>query len=174
MPDRQIGSASLGIRPAAAADLDDITALQTRSIMALGAASYDEATCRAWARIGVQLHHTLLASGTFFVAVRNAALIGVAGWTADSRELDCAWPRYVFVDPAWVRSGVGRRLMAVVEGSVNAAGRRRLRLWSSLNAVRFYTALGYRPIKDASWPLAAGIDMAHMLMAKDTGAEPTA
>ncbi len=172
MPDRREGSGAVGVRSADAADLNDIAALQTRAIMAFGVATYGETTCRAWARIGVQLRHTLLASGRFFVAVRDSAIVGVAGWTADSREPDCAWPRYVFVDPDCARSGVGRRLMLVVEGSANAAGRRRFRLWASLNAVGFYAALGYRPIKEACWPVATGIDMAHMLMAKNPGTGP--
>ncbi len=154
------------IRPARSTDLDDIAALQTRAIMALGLGTYGEAACRAWARIGVQVRHTLLESGTFFVAERGGVIIGVAGWTADSREPDCAWPRYVFVEPAAAGCGVGRQLMGRVEASVNAAGRTCLQLWSSLNAVPFYEVLGYRSVKTARWPVADGIEMEHMLMSK--------
>ncbi|MGI9484400.1 MAG: GNAT family N-acetyltransferase [Geminicoccaceae bacterium] len=155
---------TLVIRPASHRDLDAIADLQTRSIMAFGVAAYGEEACRAWARIGVQVRHTLLKSGSFFVAVKNDSLIGVAGWTKDSREPDCAWARYVFVDPAHARLGIGRNLMTAVERSAHAAGRSRLMLWASLNAVGFYEALGYRRVKPATWPVADGIEMEHILM----------
>lgn len=154
------------IRPARHRDLDDIGALQTRAIMAFGIDTYGEPACQAWAKIGVQVRHTLLESGTFFVAEQNGQIVGVAGWTADSREPDCAWPRYVFVDPATAGRGIGRRLMSKVETSVNAAGRSRLMLWASLNAVAFYEVLGYRSVKPVRWPVADGIEMAYRLMEK--------
>lgn len=157
------------IRPARQDDLDAIADLQTSSIMAFGVETYGEAACRAWARIGVQGRHTLLASGTFFVAEQDGAVVGVAGWTADSREPDCAWPRYVFVAPAHARTGIGRNLMTTIERSVTAAGRARLMLWSSLNAVSFYEKLGYRRLKSARWPVAASIEMEHLLMEKRLG-----
>lgn len=152
------------VRAARRSDLETIAALQTRSIMALGMATYGEKTCKAWARIGVQSRHTLLDSGTFFVAERDGELVGVAGWTKDSCEADCAWPRYVFVAPEAGGLGVGRALMTAVEHSATAAGRSRLKLWASLNAIGFYEALGYRRVKPARWPLAKGIEMEHLLM----------
>jgi len=134
--------------------------------MAFGIETYNRKTCKAWAKVGRQMRHTLRAGGTFFVAERGGALIGVAGWTADSREPDCAWPRYVFVSPSHARQGIGRKLMTTVERSVNAAGRSRLKLWSSLNAVDFYEALGYRQTKLARWPISGDIEMEHRLMEK--------
>lgn len=154
------------IRRADSRDLDAIAALQTRSIMALGREVYDEETCEAWARMGRQIRHTLLDSGTFFVAESDGDLIGVAGWTQDSREPDSAWPRFVFVDAAHARRGIGRNLMTTIERSVVAAGRTRLMLWASLNAVGYYEALGYRVMKPARWPLGGGIEMEHLLMEK--------
>lgn len=154
------------IRPARHADLDDIAAIQTRSIMALGIKIYGEVTCRAWAKIGVQSRHTLLDSGLFFVAEQDGDIAGVAGWTADSREPDCAWARYVFVAPELAGHGVGRRLMSEIETSSYAASRPRLTLWASLNAVPFYEVLGYQAIKSAQWPIASGIEMSFLLMSK--------
>jgi GNAT superfamily N-acetyltransferase len=154
------------IRPAERRDLDAVGELQARSIMALGVGAYGREACEAWARMGRQVRHALLSSGTFFVAERNGALLGIAGWTADSREADCAWARYVFVEPAAAGRGVGRRLMGAVEQSAKDAGRPRLRLWSSLNAVPFYEALGYGEIKPARWPIAGGLEMEHRLMEK--------
>lgn len=158
--------ASIEIRGADSRDLDAIAALQTRSIMAFGIEAYGEAVCKAWARIGVQSRHTLLDGGTFFVAERHGELIGVAGWTTDSREANCAWPRYIFVSPAAAGCGIGRQLMGRVELSVNAAGRTRLMLWASLNAVGFYERLGFKAVRRAHWPIGDGIDMEHLLMEK--------
>jgi len=152
------------IRPACQNDLDAIADLQARSIMALGIETYGRDACEAWARMGRQMRHRLLDSGTFFVAERENMLIGVAGWTADSREADCAWARYVFVAPDVSGLGIGRRLMVTVERSAHAAGRARLQLWASLNAVGFYQALGYSSIKPARWPIGTGIQMEHLLM----------
>jgi GNAT superfamily N-acetyltransferase len=157
---------ALTIRPARPGDIDAVADLQARSIMAFGIETYGKTACEAWARMGRQVRHTLLESGAFFVAEADDALVGVAGWTADSREPDCAWPRYVFVTPTQARQGIGRKLMITVERSVHAAGRARLKLWSSLNAIGFYQALGYRQVKPARWPIADGIEMKHLLMEK--------
>ncbi len=156
----------IAIRSANDEDVDAIADLQARSIMAFGVATYDRETCEAWANMGRQVRHSLLDTGTFTVAVTENALVGVAGWTEDSREPDCAWPRYVFVDPGHAGRGIGRNLMATVVRSVDATGRTRLQLWASLNAVGFYEKLGFERIRPARWPLGGGIEMEHLLMAK--------
>ena len=154
------------IRTARRRDIEGIADLQAQSIMAFGIETYGEEACEAWAKMGRQVRHTLLDTGSFFVAESDGALAGVAGWTEDSREPDCAWACYVFVKPAIARRGVGRKLMKTVERSVHAAGRARLQLWSSLNAVGFYERLGYRAIKPARWPVGGEIEMEHLLMEK--------
>ncbi|MEZ5932665.1 MAG: GNAT family N-acetyltransferase [Alphaproteobacteria bacterium] len=154
------------IRDARTGDLDAIADLQARAIMTFGIETYGQTACEAWARLGRQMRHRLLASGSFFVAEGRDGLVGVAGWTADSRDPDCAWPRYVFVAPEAAGHGIGRRLMEIIERSALEAARPRLRLWSSLNAVAFYRALGYDEVKPARWPVAEGIEMEHRLMEK--------
>lgn len=154
------------IRAAHDADLDAIADLQARSIMAFGMETYGREACEAWARMGRQVRHTLLSSGTFFVAACGDSLVGVAGWTEDSREPSHAWARYVFVAPEAGRRGTGRDLMAMIERSVIAAGRAHVQLWASLNAVGFYEALDYRSVTSARWPVGGGIEMDHLLMEK--------
>ena len=154
------------VRCAQAHDLDAIADLQACSIMALGVDTYGLEACEAWATMGRQVRHRLLDTGRFFVAEIGSALVGVAGWTEDSRETDCAWVRYVFVEPGHAGRGVGRRLMATVERSADAAGRARLQLWASLNAVGFYERLGYRAMTPARWPVGGGVEMEHLLMEK--------
>ncbi|MEM7042783.1 MAG: GNAT family N-acetyltransferase [Pseudomonadota bacterium] len=154
------------IRRACSTDLDAIADLQARAIMAVDVEIYDRKTLEAWARMGRQIRHKLLGTGTFFVAEHDGRLVGVAGWTEDSRETDSAWARYVFVAPEAGGRGIGRLLMATVERSVRAAGRTRLQLWASSNAVGFYQALGYRRGQPARWPMGGGIEMEHCLMEK--------
>jgi GNAT superfamily N-acetyltransferase len=160
------GSSGARIRPVDAADLDAVAALQERAIMAFGLPVYGKAKAEAWARLGFEFRHDLLGAGGFFVAERQARIVGVGGWSSDSLEPDLAWLRYLFVDPPAARRGIGRRLVEEAESSAGAAARPRLHVWSSLNAVGFYRALGYRMRRRARWPIQAGIELDYLLMTK--------
>jgi putative acetyltransferase len=163
-----MGDAAIRIRPVRPADLDDVAALQERSIMAFGAPVYGEVKARAWARLGHQFRHDLLGEGGFWVAEQGARLVGVGGWSPDGLKRDIAWIRYLFVDPEAARRGIGRRLVEQAERAAQAAGRPRLHVWASLNAIGFYRALGYRLLRPARWPVQAGIEVDYRLMTKRT------
>ena len=154
------------IRPVAAADVDHLAALQETSILRLGTPVYGAAKVKAWARVGHEFKHVLLEQGRYFVAERAGQRVGVGGWSPDGMERDLAWIRYLFVHPDHVRHGIGRRLVAVAEHAAAAAGRPRFEVWSSLNAVPFYGALGYRRLRSARWPVAAAIELDYVLMGK--------
>jgi GNAT superfamily N-acetyltransferase len=156
----------LAIRLVTAADVDPIAALQEASIMRHGVAAYGEAKARAWARVGHEFKRVLLEEGQFFVAEQAGERLGVGGWSPDSLEAEVAWIRYLFVHPDHVRRGIGRRLVEVTEAAATAAGRHRFDVWSSLNAVRFYQALGYRRVRLARWPVRAAIELDYVLMSK--------
>ena len=157
---------ALTLRPVRASDLDAVAAMQEISIMALGAPTYGEAKAQAWARLGYQFRHDLLGEGGFWVAEQEDRLLGVGGWSPDSLEPDLAWIRYLFVHPAAVRRGIGRRLVERAERAACAAERPRLRVWSSLNAVGFYRALGFLPERRARWPVQSAMELDYVLMAK--------
>jgi len=154
------------IRRAGPADVDAIIRIQEESIMGLGVDAYGPAKARAWARFGVEQSADLMSQGEFFVAVVAGRTEGVAGWSPDVERFDTAWLRYVFVRPGAARRGLGRRLVETAERAVRAAGRRRLRLWSSLNAVPFYRALGYGVLRRAAWPVEPGVELEYLLMGK--------
>jgi GNAT superfamily N-acetyltransferase len=156
----------VAIRPVTAADVDPLAALQEASIMRHGIAVYGEARARAWARVGHEFKHALLQDGQFFVAERAGERLGVGGWSPDSLEAGLAWIRYLFVHPDHVRHGIGRRLLQIAETAAVSAGRHRFDVWSSLNAVRFYQALGYRRIRTARWPVRASVELDYVLMSK--------
>jgi GNAT superfamily N-acetyltransferase len=161
------GSAEgLAIRPVTAADVDPIAALQEASIMRHGVAAYGLAKARAWARVGHEFKHVLLEDGEFFVAEQAGERLGVGGWSPDSLEADVAWIRYLFVHPDHIRQGIGRRLVEVAEAAASAARRDRFDVWSSLNAVPFYQALGYRRVRLARWPVRATVELDYVLMSK--------
>ena len=164
----------LRLRPVRASDLDAIAAMQEVSIMALGAPVYGETKARAWARLGYQFRHDLLGEGGFWVAEQEWRLLGVGGWSPDSMEPDLAWIRYLFVHPQAVRRGIGRRLVARAEGSAHAAARPRLRVWSSLNAVGFYRAVGFLPERRVRWPVQRAVELDYVLMAKRAAHMPLA
>jgi putative acetyltransferase len=154
------------IRPVGVADLDAIAVLQERSIMAFGVPVYGEAKAKAWARLGFEFRHDLLGPGGFWVAERGDRIVGVGGWSPDSLEPDVAWLRYLFVHPQTAGRGIGRRLVEEAERSAGAPRRRRLHVWSSLNAVGFYRTVGYRVRRRARWPIQCGIELDYMLMTK--------
>ena len=156
----------LAIRPVTAADVDPIAALQEASILRHGVAAYGLAKARAWARVGHEFKHVLLEDGQFFVAEQAGLRVGVGGWSPDSLEADVAWIRYLFVHPDHVRRGIGRRLVEVAEVAAVAARRDRFDVWSSLNAVPFYQALGYRRVRLARWPVQATVELDYVLMSK--------
>jgi GNAT superfamily N-acetyltransferase len=154
------------LREVRASDLDAIAAMQEISIMALGAPVYGEDKARAWARLGYQFRYDLLGEGAFWVAEQEERIIGVGGWSPDSLEADLAWIRYLFVHPDATRRGIARRLLERAEGSACAAGRPRLRVWSSLNATGFYRAVGFLPERRARWPVRTGLELDYVLMGK--------
>jgi GNAT superfamily N-acetyltransferase len=174
LPDMSEGADPFRLRPVQASDLDAVAALQETSIMALGAPVYGEAKARAWARLGYQFRHDLLGEGGFWVAEQDERLLGVGGWSPDSLEAEFAWIRYLFVHPQATRRGIGRRLVEQAERSAYAAGRRRLRVWSSLNAVDFYRALGFLPERRARWPMRTALELDNVLMAKRIEQAPLA
>jgi GNAT superfamily N-acetyltransferase len=157
---------ALTIRPVAAADVDPLAELQEASILRHGVAAYGEAKARAWARVGHEFKRALLADGQFFVAERAGERLGVGGWSPDALETGLAWIRYLFVHPDHVRCGIGRRLVEVAEAAAIGAGRTRFQVWSSLNAVAFYEALGYRRVRAARWPVRQSVELDYVLMRK--------
>lgn len=161
--------AAYRVRPAGTGDVATIVEIQEVSIMGLGVAVYGQRKARAWARAGIEHSRDLLAQGTFFVAEAGAGLLGVSGWSPDLERKETAWIRYVFVRPEAAGRGIGRRLVEVAECSAQGVGRRRFRLWSSLNAIGFYERLGYQRLRPASWPVAEGIEIDYLLMGKTLG-----
>ena len=163
-PTLPVPGEALRIRPVVAADLPAVASIQAASILALGERVYGRARTRAWARFGVEQTGGLLEQGTFFIAEAARDPVGISGWSPDAERSDTGWLRYVFVRPERVRGGVGRALVARAERSALDAGRQRILLWSSLNALPFYQRLGYRYLQRATWKIDPSTEIDYVLM----------
>jgi GNAT superfamily N-acetyltransferase len=86
--------------------------------------------------------------GRFFVACDGDRLVGCAGWRAHGDDAEL---KRMYTAPAARGRGVARRLLAAIEESAQADGRKRLILETGdkqPEAIGLYTSAGYRRIDD--------------------------
>jgi putative acetyltransferase len=76
-------------------------------------------------------------------AFMDGQLIGTASWLANSDDGETARIAAVFVDPMFVRLGLGGRLLAEVEGRAALSGFDMLGASATINAVPFFERYGY-------------------------------
>lgn len=81
----------------------------------------------------------------------DGLIVGCGGWTPQrpgtgAVERNLGHLRHFGTHPDWVRRGVGCALYALCETSARSHGVTTLECYSSLNAERFYAALGFESI----------------------------
>jgi putative acetyltransferase len=88
---------------------------------------------------------------------------------SDFASLDCntAEVASVYVDPAHMRRGAGRRLIAAVEDAARDAEILRLQVTASLSAMLFYRAVGFALIEHATSCTRGRVEMPCARMSKD-------
>lgn len=185
-----INMEQLVLRPAAMADLPAISSLIAASVRGLQV-EYTEGQ-REQALASVFTPDTqLIADGTYFVlAAPDGALAACGGWSwrrtlyggdhhAASRDggqldpaTDAAKIRAFFVHPAWVRRGLGTRLLAACERAAWAAGFRRCEMGATLSGVPLYQRHGYRRVAEILVDLPGGEQIPVVRMEKSL-TEPT-
>ncbi len=106
-----------------------------------------------------------LPTSRHFAATDSAGLVvGVASFHLNEDGGEPAWQlRGMATDPAWAGRGVGRRVLAVGEAAVVAAGPRRLWCNARERAVGFYQRLGWAIVSERFEIAAVG---PHFRMAK--------
>lgn len=165
------------LRLARLADLPAIEALITRSAQDLSAGYYSPAQIAALLRHVFGADTQLVRDGTYFVCETDGgALVAAGGWSrratlygadrvkgADDPLLDPATEpariRAFFVDPAWARQGLGRRLFSECLGAARAAGFRSLALVATLPGEPLYRALGFELTERFSLRLPDGVEV---------------
>lgn len=151
-------------RLATEADIPAIRAVMERAIDSLQAPFLTPDQIAA-SRRSMGLDTQLIADRTYFVVTDGEALAGCGGWSyratlyggdasairRDARVLDptadAARIRAMYTDPAFVRRGVGRMVLALCEDAARAAGFRRLEMMATLGGEPLYRACGYREIE---------------------------
>ena len=128
----------------------------------------------------------LIADGTYYVIVEKNEIIAAGGWSARKTlyggdqmkdtaaavdlTIDPATSpariRAFFVDPAWARRGLGRRIYEACEQAARARGFRRFELLGTLPGVPLYRALGFDEIEAVDVPLPGGLTLPCIRMAR--------
>jgi GNAT superfamily N-acetyltransferase len=163
------------LRVATPADVPALAALIERAVRGLSTAHYDDAQIEGALRDLFGVDSQLVADGSYYLIAGDAGAVAAAGgWSArrtlyggdqakaaDDPRLDPATEpariRAFFVDPAWARRGLARRLYAACERAAVAAGFRRFELVATLPGVPLYRALGFEPLAPVTIPLAGGL-----------------
>ena len=170
-------------RLAVAADTPAIAALMERAIAELQRPFLTPAQIAA-SRLSMGLDTQLIADGTYFAILDGAELVGCGGWSKratlyggnhsaqlrDDRMLDPATEpariRAMYTDPAHVRRGIGRLILALCEAAARAAGFQRLELMATAAGEPLYTACGYHVIERVARMSDAGIAVPGAVMGK--------
>ncbi len=153
----------LAHRLATTADMPALTALMHAAIRQLLPQFLTAAEVEAsFAVMG--LDSQLIQDGTYFVIELDGAVAGCGGWSRratlfggnhtagrDARLLDprteAARVRAMYTDPAFVRRGVGRRILALCEHAARAEGFARAELGATMGGKPLYESCGYQPIE---------------------------
>lgn len=157
----------VSLRPALVDDAAAMVVIHHASVRAIDSAQYPRTVLAAWSpepgpRRDAWMRG-LLESGRFtgLIAESDGRPLGFALCEADEGFLQA-----LYVDPKAAGAGVGRSLLVACEQAMRQRGRSASRVLSSLNAVAFYRAAGYREIGAASQPLADGSLLACVEMTK--------
>jgi N-acetylglutamate synthase-like GNAT family acetyltransferase len=160
------------VRRATPADIGAVDALLRRSYGPLLKADYPPSVLvTALPRIA-RAQPTLLASGRYFLAEEAGRVVGAGGWSAQAPGGGPARPglghvRHVATDAGAVRRGVGRAVLQAVMDDARRAGALRLSCLSTLTAVPFYRAMGFREVGPVTLSFGAPIAFPAVEMTRD-------
>ena len=149
-------SKPIAIRRATPADCSRLLAIQSTSIWKVAADHYDAVVIDAIidatvGNSGLMLDE-MIARAHCFIADCGGELVGWGGWTphTSSRAWLASNPpkahaeiRVLYVDPAWMRRGFGRRLSTAIEDDMATSGYRQASVFATMSSAAFFKRLGY-------------------------------
>jgi GNAT superfamily N-acetyltransferase len=182
---RLVAGLQFTIRPAEAADIDELRSLIECSVRQLQRNDYTPAQIEGALGHALGLDTQLIEDGTYFAAVplsRPDFIAGCGGWSfrktlygsdhGPHREVGLLDPatepakiRAIFVHPEWARQGLGTQILKHCEDAAQRAGFRTLEMGSTLTGVPLYSVKGYQRREDVGVPLPNGevLPIVHMV-----------
>jgi GNAT superfamily N-acetyltransferase len=129
------------------------------------------------------LDSQLIADGTYFAVTDDGEIVGCGGWSRratlfggdhtsgrNAALLDPAREparvRAMYTDPAHVRRGVGRMILAACEEAARKEGFRAVELAATLAGEPLYRACGYRVIEPFTSRTSTGVEIPLLRMGK--------
>jgi len=129
------------------------------------------------------LDSQLIADATYFVACDGAAIVACGGWSrratlfggdhTEGRDAalldparDAARVRAMYTDPAQVRRGVGRMILAACEAAARGEGFSRVELAATLAGEPLYRACGYAVMDRFNARTSSGVEVPLLRMGK--------
>ncbi|BDU20067.1 hypothetical protein DYGSA30_15240 [Dyella sp. GSA-30] len=105
----------------------------------------------------------------FYVAVTAEHIVGTGMIDLATGKVDA-----VFVQPEYMGRGVGRTMMAYLEGLAISEGLEDIHLDATLNAAPFYRAMGFEGNDTAVYESSLGVSLACVPMIKRLALVPSA
>lgn len=162
----------LTVRRATLDDIGAVDLLLRRSYGPLLRADYPPSTLVLALPAVARAQPRLLASGRYFLAEEAGEVQGAGGWSPEppgaGRSLrGLGHVRHVATDARAARRGIGRAVMERVMEDARDAGMRRLSSLSTLSAVPFYEALGFRAVRRLDLSFGPGVAFPAVEMERD-------
>jgi GNAT superfamily N-acetyltransferase len=177
---------SVRIRLATPADVLTLREVIEASVRGLQADFYSQAQIDGALASVYGVDSQLIADGTYFAAVDDAAhgaIAGCGGWSKRTTlfggdqyagrldslldpAIDAAKIRAFFVRPEYARRGIGTLILDACESAAVSAGFTRLEMGATLSGVAFYEAKGYTAIERVEVPLTNGATLPILRMGK--------
>ena len=162
---------NINIRLACFEDIPTLTALIPESVRFLQAGYYTPQQIEGALGSIFGVDSQLINDGTYFVAECVSKIVGCGGWSQrktlyggdsakDKKEdillnpdIEPAKIRAFFVHPAWVRRGIGSKIMEQCEVAAVNAGFKTIEIIATLAGEPLYTAFGYKVTEKFDIPL---------------------
>lgn len=172
------------IRAATLADKAELERLIARSARELSKGDYTAEQVEGALRGAFGVDTQLITDGTYFVVECEDRIVGCGGWSrrrtlfgSDARaerdageldpQVDAAKMRAFFVDPDYVRRGIGQTILQHCENEARARGFRRFELMATLPGVRLYREYGYVGDAHVQYEMQPGLTIDFVPMSKD-------
>ncbi|TQV71921.1 GNAT family N-acetyltransferase [Denitrobaculum tricleocarpae] len=164
-------------RLATPADEVHVVALQVECTHQLGLAFHKDLLLSSYIREIGGLDKDLINRRTYYVVEQDNHIIGSGGWSdrrgRPASDLEAQKSKFlppcictVFVDPDYIRRGVGTAILNAAEEDIRLAGYHSAELVTILSAVNFYASHGYRKLDNSVVELSNGSLLPAIRMSK--------